>query len=85
MDWSKVDAGLAGALADPGTGERYVVFVHLNPSSDPEALASLPGDPVGEGAVRTATVSAEELERLSERAEVSHLALSRAVGLTGPA
>ena len=83
MDWSKVDPGLAGALADGGAGDRYVVFLHLNPAADPEALAGLPGDPVGDGPVRTATVSADEVERLTERDEVSHLTLSRGVGLTG--
>ncbi len=85
MDWSKLDAGLAGALADGKAGDRYVVFVHLVPTADPAAAPDLQGASTGDGSVRTAMVSAEDVDRLSERAHVSQIRLSRTLGLSDPA
>lgn len=83
MDWSKLDAGLAAALADGRADDRYVVFVHLGPAADPGGLPDLPGGPEGDGSVRTATVSAVEVAQLTERAEVRQIRLSQALGLRG--
>ena len=84
MDWSKVDAALAGALAEGAAADRYVVFVHLDPAADLKPPAERPGAPAGDGPVRTATVSAAEVDQLSERADVRHLRLSRTLDLQGP-
>jgi len=82
MDWSKVDAGLAGALADDDAGRRYAVFVHLDPEADPEVLGALGVAAAGRGAVRTATVSAADVARLTDEAGVRHLRLSTPLHLT---
>ena len=84
MDWSKVDAGLAAALADAEAGDRYVVFVHLARPVDPGVADRLPCATTGNDAVRTATVSTADVERLSDRPEVSQIRLSRALGLAEP-
>jgi len=76
MDWSKVDAGLAGALADDDAGGRYAVFVHFDPGADPEVLGALGVAVTGHGDVRTATVSAAEVARLTDEAGVRHVRLS---------
>ncbi len=76
MDWSKLDAGLAAALAeDADPTRRFVVFVHL----DPEGGGMLTGagiDAAGEGQVRTATLSARQVATLSDRNQVRRLVLS---------
>lgn len=75
MDWSKVDAGLAAALADDDPARRYTVFVHLVPEADADA-EPLGVDSAGDGPVRTATLSSAEIGHLSERAGVRLLRLS---------
>lgn len=83
MDWSKVDAALAGAMAEGSDpGRRYVVFIHLGPGGD-EALTDLGLDGSGGGAVRTATVTARQVEALSSHAGVRHVALSRSLRADG--
>jgi len=77
VDWSKIDAGLAGALAAGDDASRYAVLVHVAPGTDPAVVASLGVAPTGEGTVRTATLSAAEVARLSDRDEVTHLRMSR--------
>jgi len=77
MDWSKVDAALAAALDDDDASRRHTVFIHLAPQADPRGLVALGVDPTGEGSVRTATLSAAEIGRLSDRAEVDHIRISR--------
>jgi len=76
MDWSKVDARLAGALAAGDASSRHTVFIHLAPGAEPELLATLGVASAGEGAVRTATLSAAEVARLSDRDEVGFLRMS---------
>jgi len=76
MDWSKVDAALAGALADDDGSHRHAVFVHLAPDAAPDA-----GPDLGVGPVRTATLSRSEIDRLSEQAWVGRVRLSRPLGL----
>lgn len=78
MEWSKIDAGLAAALADDeaATG-RHRVFVHLaaevDPAEvDPTVLADL-GVPAGDARVRTAELTAAEIDRLSDQEWVSQL------------
>lgn len=83
MDWSKVDAALAAALADDG-GQRCTVLVHLTADVEPDLLKALGVSAAGEGLVRTATVSPTEVERLSDQPWVSLLRLSRRLGPYGP-
>jgi len=80
MDWSKVDAGLAAALADDPPAPPMAVFLHLTEPVEPERIEELGVDAAGEGLVRTATVSPEDVDRLSEQAWVSQLRLSRSLG-----
>lgn len=83
VDWSKVDAGLAAALAAEHPISHHAVFVHLDPGSDPDVLAELGVEVFGAGDLRTATLTAAEVDELSELACVSGLRLSRPLGLTG--
>ncbi|MEO5679657.1 MAG: hypothetical protein ABIS47_08310 [Acidimicrobiales bacterium] len=72
MDWSKLDPALAAALDEAGGPERhFVVFIHLHPD-DP----AVPGVVAGDGAVRTATVTADEVESLSHDTSVRALRLA---------
>jgi len=80
MDWAKIDAALAGALADGDDSDRYVVFVHRVPGAPTSVGATWEVVP-GEGLVSTATLSESELDRLSEQAWVGRLGLSRPLGL----
>jgi len=74
MDWTKVDAGLAGALGD-GDGDRFVVFVHLAPGADSDVCLG-PEDVSAAGTIRSATLSRQEIERLTDQAAVRHIRLS---------
>lgn len=85
MDWSKVDAGLAAALAeDKGPARRFVVFVHLDPQAGGR-LGDAEVEAAGEGPVRTATVSAEQVAALSDQGQVRRLVLSQPMRLADPA
>lgn len=78
MDWSKLDPALAAALgvAD-GPERRFVIFIHLHPDApDP------PGVAAGDGAVRTATVTAVEVESLSQSGAVRALRLATSLRAT---
>ena len=83
MDWSKLDAGLAGALAGEEAPRRYAVFVHLADDVAPEVLAQLGVEASGEGRVRTATVSWADVDRLSDQEWVSQLRMSTTLNLAG--
>ena len=85
MDWSKLDAGLAGALAGEEAPVRFAVFVHLTHGAGPDVLAQLGIEASGEGRVRTANVSAAEVDRLSHQAWVSQLRISTTLNLAGDA
>ena len=78
MDWSKVDAALAGALA--GAGEaRLTVFVHVDPeAADYSVLARLGVGECGRppGGVLTAEVSPDEVAALTDHPWVHRLRLS---------
>ncbi len=81
MDWSKLDAGLAAAVAeDADPTRRFVVFVHLDPEGG-EVLTGAGIDAAGEGLVRTATVSALQVATLSDQDQVRRLVLSRPLRL----
>lgn len=83
MDWSKVDAALAGAMAEGSdAGRRYVVFIHLE-ARGAGVLADLGLDGSGGGAVRTATVTAQQVDALSSHAGVRLVALSRSLRADG--
>ncbi len=81
MDWSKLDASLAGALADEQAHRKYSVFVHLTVDVGPDVLAELGVEASGNGRVRTATVSADDVDRLSEQEWVSQLRMSTSLNL----
>jgi hypothetical protein len=97
VDYAKVDASLAAALAATGasdarTGaERLTVFVHLADDVGPaerEALAGLGLDPAGdpEAATTTATLTPAQVAALSERPSVRRIQLSERLRLRqGPA
>lgn len=87
MDWSKLDAGLAAALDGPGDvdgSRRYVVFVHLGAGVPAERLADLGLEAATPSKVGTATLSAGEIDRLSEQAWVTGMRLSRSLRLPDP-
>jgi len=77
VDWSKVDAGLAGALDGGDDASRYSVLVHLVPGADPGVVATWGVASAGTGSVRTATLSAAEVAHLTDRAEVASLRIAR--------
>jgi len=85
MNWSKVDAGLASALTDEGGPRRYAVFVHLAADADADAdvLADLGLEASGEGRIRTASVSAAEVDLLSDQEWVTRLTISTTLRLAG--
>lgn len=76
MDWSKLDPGLAGAMADDDATRRYPVFVHLTSEGGAGVLSDLGVEASGAGTVRTASLTADDVARLTERDEISHLRLS---------
>ena len=87
MDWSKIDAALAAALAD--VADRSVralpVFVRVDPSvADPDLLAELGLEGGSEGEVRTGTVSAQGVRRLTRQPWVRRVQLSGPLDLLGP-
>jgi len=85
MDWSKVDAALAGALADsvdPGE-RRLAVFVHVEvEQADASLLADLDVQAVG-GGVRTGTVSPAGVDHLTDQPWVTRVQLSGPLRLLG--
>ncbi len=83
MNWSKVDAGLASALTDEGGPRRYAVFVHLAADADADVLADLGLEASGEGRIRTASVSAAEVDLLSDQEWVTRLTISTTLRLAG--
>ncbi len=79
MDWAKLDAALAGALAGScDSDSRFVVFIHLAPGAEDAAgLEELGVEAGGDGAVRTATVSGPQIGALSDLSGIRLLRLSR--------
>jgi len=85
VDWSKLDAGLAAAVAeDAGPTRRFVVFVHLDSDGD-GVLTGVGVEAAGEGQVRTATLSARQVATLSDRDQVRRLVLSPSLRLADQA
>lgn len=83
MDWSKVDAALAAALAaadDPET--CLTVFVHLDSErADPSLLVDLDLRGAPPGGVCTGTVSVRAVEELTDQPWVTRVHLSGRVRL----
>ena len=78
MDWGKVDAPLASALAGASPDEPLSVFVQIDPSRadvDADALdrLGLGRDPAD---VSTATLSPAQLDALTDQAWVRYVRLS---------
>lgn len=77
MDWSKLDTGLAAALAEGGGPARhFVVFVHLDPHAD-QVLGDVLLEAGAGRDVRTGELTAEQVEVLSHRSDVRMIRLSR--------
>lgn len=75
MDWAKLDAALAAALTDDdGTG-RFLVLIHATGPPAPGAA--------GAPSVRTDSLSAQEIEQLTDQPEVRQVRLSSRLGLAG--
>lgn len=88
MNWSKVDATLAGALADVDADNRaqrrLTVFIDVDPESvDLTALAGFDVRKPETGDVCTATLSATEVERLTDEAWVRRVRFSGRLRLLG--
>lgn len=78
MDWGKVDAPLASALAGASADEPLSVFVQIDPSRggvDGEVLDRL-GLGRDAGGVTTATLSPSQLDALTDEEWVLHVRLS---------
>lgn len=76
MDWSKVDAALAGALADAGD-RRLPVFVHLDAERADRALLAGLQVLLGEaGGVCTAHLSGDQVALLTDQSWVTGVRLS---------
>ena len=85
MDWSKVDAALAGALE--GAGDRRLsVFVQVDTEqSDCTVLAEWHLDPAGPAGVATGELSADEVATLTEQPWLVRIQLSQRLRpLDGP-
>ena len=88
MNWSKVDATLAGALADAGADDRaqrrLAVFIDVDPEAvDLTVLAGLDVRKPEAGDVCTATLSATEVERLTDETWVRRVRSSGRLRLLG--
>jgi hypothetical protein len=86
VDWSKVDATLAGALADAGdpAQRRLPVFIDVDPEgADPSVLAGFDVRLAETGQVCTATLSATEVDRLTDESWVRRVRLSERLRLLG--
>jgi len=92
MNYQKVDAGLASALAEVADPEarEFTVFVHTNaaPTKDQETVLRQFGvnDPTAGRQVFTATLSAQAVEELTNQPWVRFLKLStrlRPYGVAG--
>ena len=86
MDWSKVDASLAGALAGHGwpgadaardAERRLSVFVHIDADrADQSLLAELALGTSSTGDVRTGDLTPADVARLTEQPWVTRVRLS---------
>lgn len=88
MNWSKVDATLAGALADVDAGDRaqrrLSVFIDVDPEGvDLTVLAGFDVQRPEKGDVCTATLSATEVERLTDESWVRRVRSSGRLRLLG--
>lgn len=76
MDWGKIDAPLASALAGAADDDPLPVFVHLDRSrADDEVLDRL-GLGLGDGDVGSASLSPADLAALTDQAWVRRVTLS---------
>ncbi|MGH9179175.1 MAG: hypothetical protein ACRD0N_11575 [Acidimicrobiales bacterium] len=77
MDWSKIDAALAGALEGAGD-RRLAVFVQVDTEqADPAVLAEWDLAPAGPAGVATAELSADDVAVLTEQSWLVRIQLSR--------
>ena len=78
LDWSKVDAALAGALADADAAgsARLAVFVHVDVDRAEVSLLEELGVRASGGGVCTGTVSPDGVDRLTDQSWVSRVRLS---------
>lgn len=95
MDWSKVDAALAGALSDAvdgghrhgsgaDDGRRLPVFVHVVVGqADAVLLAALEVGGPPTGSVRSGTITAAAVEQLTDQPWVTRVQLSGPLRLRG--
>ena len=86
VDWSKVDAALAGALAEMAhSGEHLLtVFIEMDAGrADESVLGRLGVDRAAATTVCTATLSTADLDQLTELPWVTRLRLSRPLRLLG--
>lgn len=83
MDWCKVDAALAGALADAGDTGELPVFVHVDAGgADVSLLEKLDLRESG-GGVCTGTLSPAGVDHLTDQPWVTRVALSGPLRLLG--
>lgn len=84
MDWSKLDAALAAAMAEEGGSQRLDIFVHLDPgAADRQVLARFDVRGADAGEVCTATLSPTQVDELSSLPWVRRLRLSSRLRLAG--
>ncbi len=76
MDWGKIDAPLASALAGAADDDRLPVFVHLDRSRADRATLDRLGLGRRGGEVSTASLSAADLADLTDKAWVRRVSLS---------
>jgi hypothetical protein len=71
VDWTKVDAALAGELDRAGDGDVIAVFVHVDLDTCDRDENEVPL--AGQGEVRTTTVTVAQVADLTDQAWVRHL------------
>lgn len=87
MDYAKIDAALAMALADPQSPDErnLLVFIKMHgaPEGAEKSRLERMGIQVSAGGAVTATVSPNEVDAISEMSSVRSIRLSRRLRLAG--
>lgn len=78
MDWAKVDAALASALAGAADDDQLAVFVHVDSRRAGEATLKRLGL---DGAVSTATLRPAEVAALTDEPCIRQIRLARRLRL----
>jgi hypothetical protein len=85
VDWRKVDAPLASALAGAPDDESFPVFVHLDPSrADAEILDQLGLEHDDDREIESASLSAAQLAVLTDQPWVQRVRLGGRLRLLRP-